>query len=454
MELSLTLSQKLALSQKMQQSAEILQMSSQELAEYVKEFSVENPVVEFEEKKDEESRFDSIRKKIEWLDASDEQNKTYYQEEKEDETDNDMWKFKQTQGESLEDFLLSQINVLPMSAKRLSIAHYIVESMDRNGYLEESEEVFAKRLHIDTVLFQEVLSVVQGLEPAGIGAFSLKQCLLLQLHKMEQPCPLAEKIIENELEALGKNQIPQIAKRLKVKTQEVVEACKLIRSFNPKPGSSFKSDENLEYIVPDVLIEKDKNGIFQIILNNEYLPQIRINPYYKTIMKEAENDKAKEYVSNKMKQAEWVVQCITKRNETLTKTMHVILEMQKDFFEKGTDYLCPMRLCDVAQKIQMHESTVSRTVRDKYLQCSWGVFALHQFFSTGLATSNEANKVTPEHVKRMIKTIIDEENKQSPLSDRIISEVLKEKGIEISRRTVTKYRESMNIAGISGRKSF
>lgn len=452
MELSLTLSHKLVLSQKLQQSAEILQMSSQELLEYMKQFSVENPVVELEEKKEENLKYDSIRKKIEWLDACDEQNKTYYQQEKEDE--DDMWKFKQAQGESLEDFLLSQINVIAMDKKKLAIAHYIIESMDRNGYLEENEEVFAQRLKIDILLFKEVLSIVQNLEPAGIGAFSLKQCLLLQLHRMEKSSLLAEKIIQDELEAVGKNQIPQIAKRLKVKTQEVVEAYELIKSLNPKPGSSFKSNENLQYIIPDILIEKNKNGKFQIILNNDYQPQMKISPYYKTIMQQQQNDNAKEYVSNKLKQAQWVMQCIAKRNETLIKTMEVILELQKDFFEKGYEYLCPMRLCDVAEKIQMHESTVSRTVKGKYLQCNWGVFALHHFFSTGISVSNETVKVTSEHVKTMIKTIIAEENKQSPLSDREITEVLKEKGIEISRRTVAKYREAMNIKGTSGRKSF
>lgn len=452
MDLSLSLSQKLALSQKMQQSAEILQMSSAELSEYIKELSIENPVVEYEEQEEQNKKFDILKKKMDWMDASDEQNKTYYQEDKEEEDSNDIWNFRQSQGESLENYLLSQVNVLHMEPLERTILHYLIESMDTNGYLEDNPFILAQRLHVKESTLRKSLSVIQALEPAGVGAFSLKECLLLQLKRQENPCLLAEKIIQNELEALGKNQIPQIAKRLKVKTEDVIVAYQQIKKLNPKPGNSFVSNKNLDYVVPDVVVTKEKDN-FKIILNNMYQPQIKINQYYKTIMNMKEENAAKEYVYHKIKQAEWVIQCITKRNTTLMKTMEVIVVMQKSFFEKGPGNLYPMRLCDVAQKIEMHESTVSRTIREKYLQCSWGVLPLHYFFSTGITTS-DSNKMTPDRIKQLIKEIIEKENKQSPFSDREITEKLNTYGIEISRRTVTKYREAINIPGTTGRKSF
>lgn len=452
MDLVLNTSQKLALSQRMLQSAEILQMSSQELVEYVKELSVENPVVEYEEKAPEENKFDVLKRKLDWLDSADEQNKTYYREDKEDELDNDNWNFKENIGENLEEYLFSQVNVLPLERRNLAVAHYIIESIDGNGYVDDSTEGMASRLNVDVEIVNDMLMLIQSLEPAGVGARSLKECLLIQLKKMEVKNMLAEKIIDKELETLGKNQLHIIAKKLKASMEDVVDACDLIKTLNPKPGNSFTSDKNLEYVTPDVVIVKEK-GEYQIVLNDYFFPKIRINSYYKTIINNDNTDNAKEYVYDKIKQAEWAMKCISKRNSTLVKTLEVILELQRDFFDNGPGNLRPMKLMDVAERIEMHESTVSRAVRDKYLQCSWGVFGLNCFFSTGVSMDNSC-KVTPDSIKADIKLIIDEENKQSPLSDREITEELNNRGVNISRRTVAKYREAIGILGTTGRKSY
>lgn len=455
MDLILTTSQKLMLSQKMLQSAEILQMSSQELVEYIKELSIENPVVEYEEKTPEESRFDLVKKKLEWLGETDEQNKFYYREEKEEESNNDMWNFKENIGENLEEYLLSQINVLPIKKSRLKIAHYLVECIDANGYLDGTIKEIAECLKVEEIAVQEMLSLIQSLEPLGVGARDLKECLLIQIKSCDVCCPLAEKIIESDLEALGKNQLPLIAKKYKVSIEEVIEACSMIRNLNPKPGNSFSSNKALEYITPDAIIVQEKEE-YKIVLNDYYFPKISINTYYKNIVTQDSSDQAKNYVCDKIRQAEWAMKCISKRNTTLLKTIEIIVDYQKDFFRWGPGHMRPMKLADVAERIQMHESTVSRAVRDKYVQCSWGVFALSSFFCSGMAAKSYSGdgKITPETIKLKIKSIIDEENKQSPLSDREITEKLNQIGIEISRRTVAKYREAIGILGASGRKGY
>lgn len=456
MDLILTTSQKLMLSQKMMQSAEILQMSSQELVEYMKELSIENPVVEYEEKTPEETHFDLVKKKLEWLDATDEQNKIYYREEKDEESNNDMWNFKENVGENLEEYLLSQINVLPIKKNRMRVAHYLVECINSNGYLDDTIENIAQRLHVQDLVVQEMLSLIQSLEPLGVGARDLKECLMIQIKACEIRNPLAEAIIEHDLEILGKNQLPLIAKKYKTPLEKVTEACALIKSLNPKPGNSFASNKNLEYITPDVLVVKEK-GEFQIILNDSYFPKVRINTYYKNIITEDSSDKAKDYVCDKMKQAEWAIKCISKRNTTLLKTVTVIVDLQKAFFERGPGHMHPMKLMDVAERIEMHESTVSRAVRDKYIQCSWGVFALGTFFNTGVSSKDAGGgeeKITPETIKMKMKEIIRKENKQCPFSDREITEKLNEMGIEISRRTVAKYREAIGILGATGRREY
>ena len=461
MDLVLNISQKLALSQRMLQSAEILQMSSQELVNYIKELSIENPVVDYEETVQDTEKYDILKKKLEWLDSSDEQNKTYYREDKEDESSNDMWNFKENVGERLVEYLYSQVNVLPLNKEQRRIAHYIIESMDNNGYLADTVEDMAQALKTSVDAVKKALQIVQSLEPAGVGARNLKECLFIQLKKIGIDNKLVNSIIESGLETLAKNQLHILAKKNKATIEDVVAAVQIIKSLNPKPGNSFTSDRNLEYITPDVLIEK-KDGQYEIILNDYFYPRLSINNYYKTIMNSASEDKAKEYVYDKIKQAEWAMKCISKRNSTLVKTLEVILDLQKGFFDQGPGHLKPMKLYDVAERIGMHESTVSRAVRDKYLQCSWGVFSLNSFFSTGVAKSQiyseqgeeNEDKITPSSIKAMIKKLIDEEDKKSPYSDRAITELLNEKGIQISRRTVAKYREAMHILGTSGRKSY
>lgn len=452
MDLTLTLTQKQVLSQKMQQSAEILQMSTLTLTEYMQELSEINPVVEWEEEGKEES-LDELRRKLEWLGAKDEQNKPFYQQGWNEEQENDDWKFQRESRESLREYLLFQINILPLKEKLLQVSHYLVESIQPSGYLDEGAlEAAKEEFGLQDGEAEEALEVIQGLEPKGVGARSLKECLLLQIRGKETPYPLCETIISEYLELLGKNQIPMIAKKLKVKMCEVVTAIQVIKSLNPKPGSGISSDLGTEYILPDVLVAKEGEGL-QIHINKAYTPQMKINGYYKEVLQSEASHEAKEYISGKIRQAEWVMECIRKRDATLIKTMDGIVTLQKDFFSKTNGELHPMCLSDVADLAGIHESTVSRAIRDKYVQCSKGVFPLHYFFSTGIE-ANDEKSVSSHSVKKMMQELIQNENKKAPFSDREIAEALQERGVKASRRTVTKYREALGLPVAAERKEY
>ena len=241
--------------------------------------------------------------------------------------------------------------------------------------------------------------------------------------------------------------------------EEVIDAVSLIRTLNPRPGNSFASSHTLEYIVPDVLVYETKDG-FEVVLNNAFFPRLTISPYYRDIIKDEKAEDAREYVCDKIRQAEWAMKCISKRNSTLQKTLEVILDLQREFFEQGPGHLRPMRLYDVARRIEMHESTVSRAIRDKYLQCKWGVFPLSAFFPIGVAArplpqaGREGGEVTPEYIKARLRELLEREDKTAPLSDRVLTERLNSQGIDISRRTVAKYREAMGYPGIGGRRAY
>ncbi len=428
MKLSMTVAQKQILSQRMQQSAEILQMGMITLCEYMQNVAIENPVIEWDETSNEQE-YDKVLKKLEWLDATDEQNKRYYQEEKEDQEENDDWKFKQQEEETLEEYLLFQINTLPITTKQRNILSFLVKSIKEDGYLEEDTLMILKeKFHITEQQAQQALKYIQSLEPAGVGARNLQECLLLQIKRQPQKYPLCEKIINQYLEILAKNQLHIIAKELKVKIVEVVEASEIIKKLCPKPGIVFPSKEKTEYIIPDIII-KQKEDTFLVIINDKFLPKLKI------------------------KQAEWAMQCIARRETTLIKIAECIVQLQKPFFQQKNEGLLPMRLYDVAQKTGVHESTVSRAIKEKYLQCYKGIFPLSYFFSTSVSTKSE-KMLSSDNVKKMIVKMINEEDKKKPFSDKVLAEKLNKEGVEISRRTIAKYRDALGIAGASKRKLF
>jgi RNA polymerase sigma-54 factor len=233
----------------------------------------------------------------------------------------------------------------------------------------------------------------------------------------------------------------------------VIKACDHIKELNPKPGSGFDARGHLKYITPDVTVVKLSN-YYEILLNEYTYPKIGINHFYKQVLENETSKETQKYIIDKIRQAEWIQNCIGQRNSTLMRVSKTIVDYQHTFFDLGMGHLKPLRLQDVAKILDVHESTISRAIRDKYLQCSWGIFPMNYFFSKSLPVRSNDGKVTTEHVKQILVAVIDEEDKKKPLSDRAITERLVERGVKISRRTVAKYREELGIKDASGRKQF
>lgn len=460
MDLKLQVKQTQTLSQRMIQSAEILQMTSQELNTYINELALENPVIDIVEPPTAEERRESIEQQ-EWLNSFNEENYYLYQRQNNDD-DYDFkssWNINTDDGETLQDYLWSQLITENFTDQETEIIKFMLECLDNKGYLEESIETIASYFGTDTELVEDLLSDLQALDPSGVCARTLEECLKLQLERRNMLTPVLESIIDNCLEMVAKNQIPAIARKLRLSPTETAGYCQIIKSLNPKPGVSFSSRDQLRYIIPDVTIVKFKDH-FDILLNESMYPTIELNSYYRQMNQNPESSELKEYLGNKIRQAEWVKQCVTQRGKTLMQVSRAILEHQEEFFTFGPAHLNPLRLADIAQELDIHESTVSRAVSKKYLQCSWGVYPMNFFFSRSVAVQGSgssekgAQSVTAADIKRVLREIIEEENKKKPYSDRLLGEKLAERGISISRRTVAKYREEEGIADASGRKEY
>ena len=459
MDLKLQVKQTQTLSQRMIQSAEILQMTSQELNTYINERALENPVIEIVEPPTAEEQRESIEQQ-EWLNSFNEENYYLYQRQNNDD-DYDFkssWNINTDDGETLQDYLWSQLITENFTDQETEIIKFMLECLDNKGYLEESIETIASYFGTDTEIVEDLLSDLQALDPSGVCARTLEECLKLQLERRDMLTPVLESIIDNCLEMVAKNQIPAIARKLRLSPTETAGYCQIIKSLNPKPGVSFSSRDQLRYIIPDVTIVKFKDH-FDILLNESMYPTIELNSYYRQMNQNPESSELKEYLGNKIRQAEWVKQCVTQRGKTLMQVSRAILEHQEEFFTFGPAHLNPLRLADIAQELDIHESTVSRAVSKKYLQCSWGVYPMNFFFSRSVAVQESSSEsgtqsVTAADIKRVLREIIEEENKKKPYSDRLLGEKLAERGISISRRTVAKYREEEGIADASGRKEY
>ena len=459
MDLKLQVKQTQTLSQRMIQSAEILQMTSQELNTYINELALENPVIDIVEPPTAEEQRESIEQQ-EWLNSFNEENYYLYQRQNNDD-DYDFkssWNINTDDGETLQDYLWSQLITENFTDQETEIIKFMLECLDNKGYLEESIETIVSYFGTDTEIVEDLLSDLQALDPSGVCARTLEECLKLQLERRDMLTPVLESIIDNCLEMVAKNQIPAIARKLRLSPTETAGYCQIIKSLNPKPGVSFSSRDQLRYIIPDVTIVKFKDH-FDILLNESMYPTIELNSYYRQMNQNPESSELKEYLGNKIRQAEWVKQCVTQRGKTLMQVSRAILEHQEEFFTFGPAHLNPLRLADIAQELDIHESTVSRAVSKKYLQCSWGVYPMNFFFSRSVAVQESSSEsgtqsVTAADIKRVLREIIEEENKKKPYSDRLLGEKLAERGISISRRTVAKYREEEGIADASGRKEY
>lgn len=451
MELGLTLKQTQTLSPQMMQAMEILQMGSQELLEYIEETLQENPVLDSEEHREEPEDVSLLRRKLEWLESTDIQNRAYHQQDTE-ETQNPLdLNGSNPMEESLYYYLRSQVRFEQLRPSLGQVLDYLMESLDSNGWLDEPETDLSVRLGAEPAVVKQAIQVLQGLEPAGVGARNLSECLRLQLERRGEN-GLAMTIVQRYLEAMSRDRYHQIAKETGASRAQVQEACQLIRSLNPRPGMGFAAREHLRYITPDLVVVNFEDH-FEILTNDYYFPSLRVSGYYNQLYRETGDEQVKAYLNGKLKQARWVVRSVEQRRSTLMNVARCVVDRQERFFRQGPGHLRPLLLADVAQELEIHESTVSRALKDKYLQCAHGVFPMGYFFSRGLGGTGEEG-VSPDRVKTLIRTLIEQEDKKKPLSDQKLVGLLSAEGVELSRRTVAKYRDEMGIASTAGRKIF
>lgn len=455
MDLSLQLSQKQVLSQRMQQSVEILQMNTLALSEYAKTLAEENPLLEWNEEEQpslREERGERLLQKLEWLQENDEQNRGGYRVEQENEGERESSRFGRQDIQSLREYLLFQINILKEGEAKKRVLRFLAESTEESGYLEQGAlDAAMQRYHIAPEKAEEALRLLQALDPPGVGARDLRECLLIQLGQ-KHASPAACRIAEGYLDELAKNRLGYIAKQLRVSLDEIHTAAAEIRACEPKPGRGFFGGRPVEYVIPDILVERDGETL-RVLLNSFAAPRLRLSHSYAKLLRQGVSAETEDYIAGKMKQAEWALQCIAKRESTLQETAARIVERQREFFLRADGELQPLRMADVAQSMGVHESTVSRAVKDKYLQCDRGVFPLGAFFSKALATEGE-DSVSADSIRGRLRMLIGQEDKTKPLSDRELTERLQAEGVQISRRTVAKYREGMGIAGAAGRKRY
>ena len=454
MELKMDLAQKQIITQQMIQSMEILQMSTQELDTYLEKLSQENPVVELLERpRDPEPRIqEKLHRQLEWLTSTDRQNKAYYQQDGSELDNESNLQDIRNSGVSLSEFLLPQV----MSEKQpyRKILEYIILSLDSNGYYQDELSALAAHFHISEEAAGQFLAKVQSLDPPGVGARDLRECLLLQLDRKEDVLPCTRVMIEDHLEDIARQHLKKIADKLHISMEEVKAGCEEIRSLNPRPGNSFNDREALRYITPDAIVVQ-MGDHFEIILDEYQHPRFTISNYYQKLAREATDDETKKYLAQKLKEAKNAENGIALRTSTLAKVMQILVDRQYDFFLKGPGHKRPMKLTDIADPAGLHESTVSRALRSKYLQCSWGIYPLNYFLThTAVSGEDGEDDQTAEQIKQKLAQVVSQENKKKPLSDEGIRKELEKLDVHISRRTVNKYRQELGLPDKQGRKEW
>ena len=490
-ELLLTQKQKLVLTPQLYQAINILQLNLVELKDLINEELVNNPLLEVKQETD------SITEKVnqeentliqtEELNERREENNfddwVSYLKEKEHRTLPDkpvVDKENRNENfiyykESLQDYLLVQLGTAVSSDIDYKIGEYLIGSIDDNGYLTISLNDISLDLNIKRNKIEKILSLIQSFDPPGVGARNLEECLLLQVKYLSINDVLIEKIIKNHLNNLARKSYIKIAKDLQISVFEVQSLADVIKkSFDPKPGRRVGDLKEVKYILPDLIIMRKTGGGHRVILNDIYLPQVKINTHYKKILETSNNissydegklikkrsifdhktKDAKKYIEEKLNSAKWLIKGIEQRKRTIYRIAETLIELQKDFLDKGILFIKPLTLREVADRLDIHESTVSRAIHNKIAQTPRGLLKMKFLFSKGV-DKKSGDTVSTDKVKKLIKEYINNENCVKPLSDQKLADLLSESGsINISRRTVAKYREILKVPSSNLRKRF
>ena len=492
--LVLKMGQQLTMTPQLQQAIRLLQLSTLDLQQEIQEALESNPMLERQEEGEDFDNADPMADNVEHVQAASAPEQPDHQEtaptvDSLDEgdwgeripnelpvdtswediyqtsasslpsnSDDDEWDFttRTSAGESLQAHLLWQLNLAPMSDTDRLIAVTLIDCINNQGYLEESlEEVleaFDPELDIELDEVEAVLHRIQQFEPAGVGARDLRECLLLQLRQLDADTPWlteAKRLTGDYLDLLGSRDYSQLMRRLKLKEDDLRQVIELIQSLNPRPCSQISANEP-EYVVPDVLVRKH-NERWLVELNQEAVPRLRVNPQYAGFVRRADSSADNTFMRNQLQEARWFIKSLQSRNETLMKVATQIVEHQRGFLDYGDEAMKPLVLHDIAEAVGMHESTISRVTTQKFMHTPRGIYELKYFFSSHVSTS-EGGECSSTAIRAIIKKLVAAENQKKPLSDSKIAGLLEAQGIQVARRTVAKYRESLGIAPSSERK--
>ena len=350
---------------------------------------------------------------------------------------------------SLREHLAWQLNLSAEDDRDRYIGTIIVGNIDDDGYMRSSAEEIAQSVNATADDVEKVLGLIQSFDPPGVGARDIKECLGLQIKNKGPISSLAALLIERFLDVLEEKNFHKLSKEINAPVKDIVEAVKIIRELNPNPGNKYNPTE-IQYVTPDVLVVKTEDD-YHVMLNDEGIPRLKVSACYQEILKNKNKNEAKEYVEEKFRSAVWFIKSIEQRRQTIYKVAKSIVRFQREFLDKGLAHLKPLVLRNVAEDIGMHESTVSRVTTNKYIYTPQGMFELKFFFHSGI-NSSSGDMMSSVRVKDMIKEAVAGEEAVKPFTDQQLVEVLKNKGINIARRTITKYRKEIKIASASKRK--
>lgn len=468
--------QQLVITPQLQQAIKLLQLTRLELVEMISQEMKENPLLEeVEEEREVEGEPHTDSENV-GEPASDSEHTAEVKGEGEgaDEFDwenylenynlSSVSKLREPDGEdkpSFENFLTKSTTLFDHLLWQLQLSHFteeekeaglwIIGNLDDDGYLKASLEEFVHESGMPLEKVEEVLKKIQQFDPVGVASRDLKECLLIQLSQISPRDAIAEKIVQEHLALLKNRNYPALAKRLGVTVERVNRAANLISKLEPKPGRAY-GGEVVQEIIPDVYVYKVE-GEYVVSLNDEGVPRLKVNPYYRRILTENRNSQSEDrkYIQEKLRSAQWLIRSIDQRQRTIYKVAKSIVKFQRDFLDHGIQYLKPLVLRDVAEDIQMHESTISRVTNNKYMHTPQGIYELKFFFNAGIP-SKEGESMASESVKSLLREIISKEDPRKPYSDEKLVQMLRERNITIARRTISKYREMMKILSSSERR--